>query len=116
MSATTDLSQKAGLRDYLAAERTFLAWVRTSIAVIAFGFVIERFGLLLRELGLKVGLGSNSSLRALPAGIPGRPTVTLSALLRGFAVVWHRAHCGWSPRQCVRRVAAQSVSQRTGWR
>jgi putative membrane protein len=41
--------QKAGLSDYLAAERTLLAWVRTGLALMGFGFVVARFGLFLQE-------------------------------------------------------------------
>src|SRR5260370_37811805 len=40
---------KAGLSDYLAAERTLLAWIRTGLALMAFGFVVARFGLFLQE-------------------------------------------------------------------
>ena len=42
-------SQKADLRDSLAAERTFLAWIRTGLALTGFGFVVARFGPYLRE-------------------------------------------------------------------
>lgn len=42
--------QKAGLSDYLAAERTFLAWIRTGLALMGFGFVVARFGLFLQQL------------------------------------------------------------------
>ncbi|HKN21310.1 MAG TPA: DUF202 domain-containing protein [Terracidiphilus sp.] len=42
--------QKAGLSDYLAAERTFLAWVRTGLALMGFGFVVARFGLFLQQV------------------------------------------------------------------
>ncbi len=42
--------QKAGLSDYLAAERTLLAWIRTGLALMGFGFVVARFGLFLQEL------------------------------------------------------------------
>jgi uncharacterized protein (DUF302 family)/uncharacterized membrane protein YidH (DUF202 family) len=41
---------KAGLSDYLAAERTLLAWIRTGLALMGFGFVVARFGLFLQEL------------------------------------------------------------------
>jgi putative membrane protein len=41
---------KAGLSDYLAAERTFLAWIRTGLALMGFGFVVARFGLFLQQL------------------------------------------------------------------
>src|SRR5438477_11181884 len=50
MNAPMDMQPKAGLSDYLAAERTFLAWVRTALALMGFGFVVARFGLFLREL------------------------------------------------------------------
>ena len=42
--------QKAGLSDYLAAERTFLAWIRTGLALMGFGFVVARFGLFLQQV------------------------------------------------------------------
>jgi putative membrane protein len=42
--------QRAGLSDYLAAERTFLAWVRTGLALMGFGFVVARFGLFLEQI------------------------------------------------------------------
>lgn len=45
-------NEKAGLRDYLAAERTFLAWIRTGLALMGFGFVVARFGLFLEKLQL----------------------------------------------------------------
>lgn len=43
---------RAGLADYLAAERTFLAWVRTGLALMALGFVLARFGLFLQEFNV----------------------------------------------------------------
>ena len=43
-------AQKAGLSDYLAAERTLLAWIRTGLALMGFGFVVARFGLFLQQL------------------------------------------------------------------
>jgi uncharacterized protein (DUF302 family)/uncharacterized membrane protein YidH (DUF202 family) len=46
------MSQRADLRDYLAAERTFLAWIRTGLALMGFGFVVARFGLFLQQLRL----------------------------------------------------------------
>jgi uncharacterized protein (DUF302 family)/uncharacterized membrane protein YidH (DUF202 family) len=46
------MSQRAGLSDYLAAERTFLAWIRTGLALMGFGFVVARFGLFLQQLRL----------------------------------------------------------------
>jgi putative membrane protein len=50
MSQQTNPLQKAGLSDYLAAERTLLAWIRTGLALMGFGFVVARFGLFLQQL------------------------------------------------------------------
>jgi uncharacterized protein (DUF302 family)/uncharacterized membrane protein YidH (DUF202 family) len=50
MDAPTEMRQKAGLSDYLAAERTLLAWIRTGLALMGFGFVVARFGLFLQQL------------------------------------------------------------------
>jgi putative membrane protein len=50
MDAPTGTTQRADLRDYLAAERTLLAWIRTGLALMGFGFVVARFGLFLQEL------------------------------------------------------------------
>jgi uncharacterized protein (DUF302 family)/uncharacterized membrane protein YidH (DUF202 family) len=50
MDRSVEAGQKAGLSDYLAAERTLLAWIRTGLALMGFGFVVARFGLFLQEL------------------------------------------------------------------
>jgi uncharacterized protein (DUF302 family)/uncharacterized membrane protein YidH (DUF202 family) len=50
MDRPPEATQKAGLREYLAAERTFLAWIRTGLALMGLGFVVARFGLFLQEL------------------------------------------------------------------
>jgi uncharacterized protein (DUF302 family)/uncharacterized membrane protein YidH (DUF202 family) len=50
MNTATETTQKADLRDYLAAERAFLAWIRTGLALMGFGFVVARFGLFLQQL------------------------------------------------------------------
>jgi uncharacterized protein (DUF302 family)/uncharacterized membrane protein YidH (DUF202 family) len=50
MDAPTQITERADLRDYLAAERTFLAWIRTGLALMGFGFVVARFGLFLQQL------------------------------------------------------------------
>jgi putative membrane protein len=47
---TSAAAPRAGLSDYLAAERTLLAWIRTGLAMMGFGFVVARFGLFLQEL------------------------------------------------------------------
>jgi putative membrane protein len=52
MDAPAQMTQRAGLSDYLAAERTLLAWIRTGLALMGFGFVVARFGLFLQELEL----------------------------------------------------------------
>jgi uncharacterized protein (DUF302 family)/uncharacterized membrane protein YidH (DUF202 family) len=49
MIAPTEITQRADLRDSLAAERTFLAWIRTGLALMGFGFVVARFGLYLEQ-------------------------------------------------------------------
>jgi putative membrane protein len=50
MEKSAPSPQKAGLSDYLAAERTLLAWIRTGLALMGFGFVVARFGLFLQQV------------------------------------------------------------------
>src|SRR5271156_575625 len=50
MDSSAQPVQKAGIGDYLAAERTMLAWIRTGLALMGFGFVVARFGLFLQQL------------------------------------------------------------------
>lgn len=50
MDISADAGKKAGLSDYLAAERTLLAWIRTGLALMGFGFVVARFGLFLQQI------------------------------------------------------------------
>lgn len=58
---STEMGQRADVRDYLAAERTFLAWIRTELALMGFGFVVARFGLFLQQLQVFRQAGSASS-------------------------------------------------------
>jgi len=58
---STEMRQRADVRDYLAAERTFLAWIRTGLALMGFGFVVARFGLFLQQLQVFQQAGSASS-------------------------------------------------------
>jgi len=60
MNAPPESGQKAGLRDYLAAQRTLLAWIRTRLALMGVGFVVARFGLFLQELQIAQRLPSQS--------------------------------------------------------
>ena len=50
MDGPAPAAQKAGVSDYLAAERTLLAWIRTGLAMMGFGFVVARFGLFLQQI------------------------------------------------------------------
>jgi uncharacterized protein (DUF302 family)/uncharacterized membrane protein YidH (DUF202 family) len=50
MNTPAEIRPRAGLSDYLAAERTLLAWIRTGLALMGFGFVVARFGIFLQEL------------------------------------------------------------------
>lgn len=51
--ASVDLERsshpRAGLSDYLAAERTLLAWIRTGLALMGFGVLVARFGVFIEE-------------------------------------------------------------------
>lgn len=61
MTEAAPTSQRADIRDYLAAERTLLAWIRTGLALMGFGFVVARFGLFLQELQVAQRLPSLQS-------------------------------------------------------
>jgi putative membrane protein len=62
LTANEDSRQKAGLSDYLAAERTLLAWIRTGLAMMGFGFVVARFGIFLQEVQVVQYHSSGGSL------------------------------------------------------
>jgi putative membrane protein len=49
MNVPNQMGQGAGMRDYLAEERTFLAWIRTGHALMGFGFVVAHLGLYVDE-------------------------------------------------------------------
>jgi putative membrane protein len=57
-----DPKHRAGVGDYLAAERTLLAWIRTGLALMAFGFVVARFGLFLHQVQILQKYPSRDSL------------------------------------------------------
>ena len=50
MNVPAQSGQTAGLRDYLAVERTLLAWMRSGLALMGFGFVVARFALFLQHM------------------------------------------------------------------
>ena len=84
MGAPSDTTQKADIRDYLAAKRTLLAWIRTGLALMGFGFVVARFGL-------------------FPAGASGRRAFFGAADLRIITVVRHRVNCRGSTGERIWR-------------
>lgn len=84
MDALKETGQRAGVSDYLAAERTFLAWIRTGLALMGFGFVVARFGLFLQQLQV--------FQRAAPATTPGLSLWFGTALIAaGVAVTFSSA-------------------------
>jgi uncharacterized protein (DUF302 family)/uncharacterized membrane protein YidH (DUF202 family) len=86
MELPADSRQKAGLSDYLAAERTLLAWIRTGLALMGFGFVVARFGLFLQQLQVM-----QSATRQQSYGISlwfGTALIAVGVLVNAFAG-WH---------------------------
>ncbi len=94
MDAPKEMSPRADLRDYLAAERTFLAWVRTGLALMGFGFVVARFGIFLKELE-----STQHSLLAKPYGLSSWFGVTLIA--SGVIV---NVFAGWRHTRLIREL------------
>ena len=80
------MSPKAGLGDYLAAERNFLAWIRTGLALMGFGFVVARFGLFLQQLQF-VQHASTEKSYGLSVWF-GTALITLGVLVIGMSA-WH---------------------------
>jgi putative membrane protein len=86
MDAPTEVRPRAGLSDYLAAERTLLAWIRTGLALMGFGFVVARFGLLLQQLQItQHTLSAQSYGLSLPFGTV---LIVVGVIVNVFAG-WH---------------------------
>jgi uncharacterized protein (DUF302 family)/uncharacterized membrane protein YidH (DUF202 family) len=94
MDARMEMSQRADLRDYLAAETTFLAWIRTGLALMGFGFVVARFGLFLQELEV--------AQHALSTGSYGLSLWFGTALIAVGVIV--NVFAGWRHAQLVRQL------------
>ncbi|MGD0736527.1 MAG: DUF202 domain-containing protein [Terracidiphilus sp.] len=89
MSMPEDGGKKAGLSDYLAAERTLLAWIRTGLALMGFGFVVARFGLFLQQMQAMQNSASQQTY-----GLSlwfGTLLIAAGVLVNVFAG-WHYAH------------------------
>src|ERR1700737_23507 len=54
MDRSVEAGQKAGLSDYLAAERTLLAWIRTGLALMGFGLAMAIY-----LVSVRTSAGSN---------------------------------------------------------
>ena len=93
MTNPGDVGQKAGLSDYLAAERTLLAWIRTGLALMGFGFVVARFGLFLQQMQLMQ--------KASPAQSYGLSLWFGTLLIAAGVLV--NVFAGWHHVGCVRR-------------
>ena len=88
MDTRLNVTQRADLRDYLAADRTLLAWIRTGLALMGFGFVVARFGLFLQQLQVL-----QHSFSAQPYGLSlwfGTALIAAGVIMNVFAG-WHHA-------------------------
>lgn len=90
MDGSAPTPQKAGVSDYLAAERTLLAWIRTGLAMMA-----------IRVCG--------GALRTLPPANPGHADFFLRTALRVVSVVRHSTDCRWSHRERLCGMAPYSI-------
>lgn len=98
----------AGLRDYLAAERTLLAWVRTGLALMVFGFVVARFGLFLQQLQV----AQHAPRYGLTGSLCG---LELRSFQPGSSSIWFQD--GTHARLVDRRIAARGYTHtRPRWR
>jgi len=113
MDVPMEISQRADLRDYLAAERTFLAWIRTGLALMGFGFVVARFGLFLQQLRLidhapsvpSYGVSLWFGTALIVVGV----VVNLSSALRHVRLVHELDHGGSSSSRSLTPVVVTAL-------
>ena len=94
MDAPKETAPRAGLSDYLAAERTLLAWIRTGLALMGFGFVVARFGLFLQEF---------QAVQHLPASQTYGLSLWFGTALIAVGVIVN-VFAGWHYSSLVRRL------------
>ncbi len=97
MDAPKEMSPRADLRDYLAAERTFLAWIRTGLALMGFGFVCSAFW-------------------DLPERAREHPTLSLGKVIRTIVMVRRGTDRQRGDCECFCRMAPHPAGPGTGSR